>query len=97
MASKFCLSVSAKALPIRSVSKPLLAAFMAVVLSGRTASATNYYVSTSGSDSNAGTSTNAAYLTIQKAANVMNAGDTCYILSGTYRETVIPAKSGASG
>jgi hypothetical protein len=58
------------------------------------ASAANYYVSKSGSDLNSGMSTNQAFLTIQKAASLMNAGDTCYILSGIYRETVTPAHSG---
>jgi hypothetical protein len=53
-----------------------------------------YYVAKSGSDSNLGTSTDRAFLTIQKAASLMNAGDTCYILSGIYRETVTPAHSG---
>jgi len=53
-------------------------------------------VSKSGSDSNSGTSTNLSFLTIQKAASVMVAGDTCYVLSGTYRETVTPAHSGTS-
>ena len=69
-----------------------------IVLLAYTAQAApvSWYVSKSGNNSNAGTSTNAAFLTIQKAASVMNAGDTCYILSGTYRETVIPAHSGTS-
>jgi hypothetical protein len=57
-------------------------------------SASTYYVSKTGSDSNAGTSSNSALLTIQKAASAMQAGDTCLINSGTYRETVTPAHSG---
>jgi hypothetical protein len=56
--------------------------------------AATYYVSKLGSDSYSGTSTNTPFLTISKAASLMNAGDTCYILSGTYRETVTPAHSG---
>ncbi len=60
------------------------------------AGATTYYVAKSGNNSNAGTSTNAAFLTISKAASMMNAGDMCYILSGTYRETVTPAHSGTA-
>ena len=67
------------------------------VLLADSAQGTIYYVSKSGSDSNAGTSTNLSFLTIQKSASVMNAGDTCYILSGTYRETVTPAHSGTAG
>jgi hypothetical protein len=69
---------------------------MLVVLLANTAQATTYYVSKSGSDANTGASTNLCFLTIQKAASVMNAGDTCYILSGTYRETVTPVHSGTA-
>src|SRR5580704_12606811 len=77
--------------------KKLLIFLATVVALAQTLHATTYYVSKSGSDSNGGTSTNAAFLTISKAASVVNAGDTCYILSGTYRENVTPANSGTSG
>jgi hypothetical protein len=70
--------------------------FAAIVLLAQVGQAAIYYVSKSGSDSNIGASTNLSFLTIQKAASVMNAGDTCYILSGIYRETVTPAHSGTS-
>ncbi len=43
-----------------------------------------YYVSTSGSDSYNGTSTNSAFATIQKAADLVNPGDTVLIMNGTY-------------
>jgi hypothetical protein len=39
----------------------------------------------------------APYKTIGKAASVINAGETCYIRSGTYREQVTLTRSGASG
>lgn len=56
-----------------------------------------YYVSTSGNDSNAGTLT-APWKTIQKAADVLTAGDTVYVRGGTYRELVtIKASGSASG
>lgn len=42
-----------------------------------------YYVSTSGSDSNAGTEA-APFRTIQKAASVVSAGDTVIVAAGTY-------------
>ena len=59
---------------------------------------TNYFVSvSSGSDSNNGTSASSPYKTIQKAASAMSAGDSCYILAGVYRETVVPAYSGSAG
>jgi hypothetical protein len=56
-----------------------------------------YYVSNSGNDLNDGMSLNAPFEHIQKAANVMKYGDTCYIRGGTYRETVTPKYSGAVG
>ncbi|MFC4600792.1 fibronectin type III domain-containing protein [Cohnella hongkongensis] len=60
------------------------------------AAPTTYYVATNGNDANAGTS-GAPFRTIQRAANVAQAGDTVVIRSGTYRETVTPANSGTSG
>ncbi|SDX37931.1 CBM35 domain-containing protein [Paenibacillus sp. CF384] len=56
-----------------------------------------YYVGgANASDSNPGTSAE-PFATIQKAASVAAAGDTVLIRSGTYRETVTPANSGAEG
>jgi len=50
-------------------------------------SATDYYVSNNGNDNSAGTVDN-PFLTIQKAADVMSAGDICYIRQGNYHEAV---------
>src|SRR5690242_657336 len=72
-----------------------LVAGLALVTSPLMAAAT-YYVAKTGSDSNAGTNISAPFLTIQKAASVMLAGDTCYIRKGIYRETVTPVNSGTS-
>jgi hypothetical protein len=55
---------------------------------------TSYYVSPSGSDSNSGSST-APWLTIQHAANSVSAGDTVYVLAGTYHESVAISVSGS--
>jgi len=55
-----------------------------------------YYVSVSGDDYKDGSAEN-PFRTIQKAADLMSAGDTCIIVKGTYRETVVPARSGTSG
>jgi hypothetical protein len=55
----------------------------------------DYYVSLTGSDSNPGTLAS-PFKTIQKAASVMAAGDTCFIMAGIYRETVTPANNGTS-
>jgi Right handed beta helix region len=49
--------------------------------------ATDYYVSTSGNDANAGTFS-APWRTLQKAATSIGAGDTCYIRGGSYIERV---------
>ncbi len=60
----------------------------------------NYYVSTSGSDSNPGTSAS-PFRTIQKAADVVNPGDTVVIRDGVYSTTaqyfVNINRGGASG
>jgi hypothetical protein len=50
------------------------------------ADATIYYVRKTGNDTNSGTSSGAAWLTITKAANTMLAGDTVYVGAGTYNE-----------
>lgn len=65
------------------------------VVPGR-ADAVSYFVSPSGSDTNAGTSS-APFRTIQRAANVAQAGDVVEIRAGTYRENVIPTSSGTAG
>ena len=55
----------------------------------------DYYVSTDGSDANPGT-IDQPFLTIQKAASAMVAGDATYVRAGTYRETITPGRSGTS-
>jgi hypothetical protein len=54
-----------------------------------------YYVSPAGSDSSNGSST-APWLTIQHAANSVTAGDTVYVLAGTYHESVTLEASGSA-
>ena len=51
------------------------------------ASATDYYVSTTGSDSNDGKSREAAFATLGAAQQVVMTGDNVYILPGTYKIT----------
>jgi parallel beta-helix repeat protein len=46
----------------------------------------NYYVSGTGRDSNPGTSEAIAFRTLQKAADLVKAGDTVYIMNGTYEQ-----------
>jgi len=55
-----------------------------------------YYVSTSGSNNNNGSSLSKAFATIQKAHNVSKPGDVIYVADGTYNESVIITRSGNS-
>ncbi len=57
--------------------------------------ANTYYVATSGNDTNTGIKTS-PWASIQKAANMLNAGDTVFIESGIYNERVIIQNSGTS-
>lgn len=84
---------------IRVVAVAVAAALLCTLLPQTPAYATGgatYYVSTSGSDTNAGTSTGAAFRNVQKCATVMIAGDTCQIAAGTYREKVAPTANGTA-
>ncbi|NOX56097.1 MAG: hypothetical protein GXP27_16980, partial [Planctomycetes bacterium] len=70
--------------------------FLAAVLTGPAALpvwARDYFVAPNGHDSGLGT-IDAPFQTIQKAADVMEPGDTCYVRAGTYRETVVLKRSG---
>jgi len=52
-----------------------------------------YYVSTSGSNANSGTTAGSPFLTIQYAMNTASAGDVLVIASGTYNLAVTTSKS----
>jgi len=69
---------------------------MVVLACGSTGQARSFYVSPDGADNNAGTKAK-PFLTVQKAADVMVAGDVCIVRGGTYRETVRLKKSGRKG
>ena len=56
---------------------------------------TVYHVAKTGADTNAGTGAQ-PFLTIQKAADVMQPGDSVLIHAGTYREWVNPPRGGTS-
>ncbi|HEX2961264.1 MAG TPA: T9SS type A sorting domain-containing protein [Ignavibacteriales bacterium] len=57
--------------------------------------AINYYVDASrGSDANSGRSSSLPWKTIQKAANSMAAGDTCFVVPGSYPERINVSTSG---
>jgi len=59
-------------------------------------SSTTYHVKADGgSDSNSGTSSTAAFRSIQKAAEMAQPGDTVLVYAGTYRERVKPPRGGS--
>jgi len=58
---------------------------------------TDYYIKPNGNDNLSGTTVDNAWATIGKANSTLQAGDTVYILDGTYNETIDPANSGTSG
>ncbi|HEX2868560.1 MAG TPA: T9SS type A sorting domain-containing protein [Ignavibacteriales bacterium] len=60
--------------------------------------ASNYYVNaTNGTDANSGKSTTLPWKTIQKAANTMAPGDTCFVAPGSYPERINVSTSGTQG
>ncbi|MEV6608953.1 carbohydrate-binding protein [Kutzneria sp. NPDC051319] len=85
--------------PSRSGLVSLVAATL--LLGGATAVAApaqhgrTFYVSTTGADSNVGSSAK-PFQHIQQCATVLTAGDTCVVAAGTYRQTVTPANNGTA-
>ena len=73
-----------------------IAATLAVagLLAASAASATIYYVATTGNDTNPGTSAASPWRTVGKASATMVAGDQVRISPGTYNETLQPVASG---
>ncbi len=65
--------------------------------SGQRSLAITYYVSPAGNDTNNGTSLSSPFRTVQRALDVVNAGDQIYIRGGIYRERPRLRTSGASG
>ena len=58
--------------------------------------ATAYYVSPSGADTNAGTSAGAPLATIQKALDLAPTGSVVNLAAGTYRQDVVTTRSGVT-
>lgn len=84
--------------PHRSRPAPSAVALLVAVglLAASTASAAVYYVATTGSDTNAGTSAGAPWRTIGKASATMVAGDVVRISPGNYAELLRPVANGTS-
>jgi hypothetical protein len=67
-----------------------------IVLSKGIATPENHYiVAPTGSDNNPGT-LDRPFKTVQKCAEVVKPGETCYLRAGIYRETIHPATSGTA-
>jgi parallel beta-helix repeat protein len=73
----------------------VLPAAGAILFLALPASAATYHVAATGSDAGAGTEA-APFASIQHCAIVAQPGDTCRAHAGTYRETVIPPRSGTA-
>lgn len=56
----------------------------------------DYFVSPTGSDTSPGT-LGQPFRTIQRAADLLGPGETCFVRAGTYRETIRPARAGTAG
>ncbi|MFH9089154.1 carbohydrate-binding protein [Streptomyces sp. NPDC017673] len=83
-----------RALALTTVAATVLTAFTTALPASAKAGTTRY-VSPTGSDTNPGTA-RSPYRTVQKCATVAVPGDTCLIGTGTYRETITPARSGTA-
>lgn len=74
----------------------LLLTMLTVVMLTVVASAAEYHVAVGGVDAAGRGSSDQPFATIQYAADQMVAGDTCTVHAGTWRETVVPPRSGTS-
>ena len=70
--------------------------FVALFFSVTDARAGEYFVAVDGEDDNPG-SWRRPFGTIQKAADLMKPGDTCYVRGGVYRQALSPKCSGTRG
>ncbi|MBC8162040.1 MAG: right-handed parallel beta-helix repeat-containing protein [Roseiflexaceae bacterium] len=59
------------------------------------ASAQRYYVSPQGADTNAGTTANAPFATVQKAVDLAQPGDSITLASGEYLQDVVSKRNGS--
>jgi hypothetical protein len=73
------------------------ATLLAAALAGADARAAVYHVSPAGGSGPPDGSAANPFLTISACAQIAQAGDTCTVHAGTYRETVVPSRSGSAG
>src|SRR4051812_24648792 len=71
---------------MRIAMRPVLSSLLLVICFH--ASAATWYVATTGSNTNSGTTSATPFQTIQKAASVVNPGDTVLVAAGSYGEYV---------
>ncbi|UCH33795.1 MAG: right-handed parallel beta-helix repeat-containing protein, partial [Armatimonadota bacterium] len=83
-------------MPSQSLLLQSLCAAIGCMLMATCVHGATYFVAPSGADANPGT-LEKPFRTIQRAADVMKPGDTCFARAGVYRETVRPATSGEQG
>ncbi len=78
--------------------KQNLLTWLLLIITTTQINATNYYLTTSGSDSNSGTSSSSAFASLEYAVSVLEAGDVLNVSSGTYYEssTIIIQTNGTS-
>lgn len=79
--------------------KPIIGVVLILLLTCFNAMATDYYVATNGNDSNSGTTTSSPFKNLQKAIDVVSAGDYIYIRGGVHSvsSTIVITKNGTSG
>ena len=66
--------------------------FILLVVCSSAASATDYYMSPTGNNDNAGTSLDTTWATLSHAQGQLTAGDTLYIIDGTYHDDTFVAQ-----
>ena len=79
-----------------NVPRRALLALACLLLGVGPAAAATYYVTTGGSDTNAGTQA-LPWRTLAKANATLVAGDVCRIAAGTYTDNILPAVNGSAG
>ncbi|MGL1888963.1 MAG: DUF1565 domain-containing protein [Reichenbachiella sp.] len=72
--------------------KNFLLAILLFIATTQSTNATNYYVSVENGTNTADGTENSPFKTIQSAIEVMQPGDTCFIMEGRYHEEIVTSK-----